>query len=588
MPNVLYYGDNLDVLRRHIKEESVDLVYLDPPFNSNQDYNILFEAKDGTAAPAQIKAFEDTWHWDQAAARQFDEVVERGGPVADVMLAFRQFLGTNDMLAYLAMMAPRLVELHKVLKRTGSLYLHCDPTASHYLKLLLDAVFGPMQFHSEIIWKRSSAHSDTKQGRVIHGHIHDVLLFYTRGDEWTWNPIYTPYDAEYLESEYRHVGDNGRRYKETDCTAAKPGGDVSYEWHVKRSSSDERWVADLTDEYKKPKKGVVYLGVRPYEGRFWAYSKANLIEFARTDHLIHRSTGMPRIIQYADEMPGVPLQDVWTDIPPIGARAAERLGYPTQKPEALLERIILSATNEGDVVLDPFCGCGTTIAAAQYLKRQWIGIDITHLAIGLIKSRLETAYHGSAKFTVVGEPTTVDGAAQLAAEDKYQFQAWALGLVGARPWEAIKKGADKGVDGRLRFKFGPDDDFKQIVFSVKGGKLKATDVRDLRGVREREEAEIGVLISFEEPTRQMKQEAASAGFYESPWGKHPRIQLLTVAELLAGKRIDYPRIGGVNVTFKAAPRVREADSEPLPLFGTLTPETEVRSPSRSKPSRRRK
>jgi len=572
--NVLYYGDNLDILPRYIKDETVDLVYLDPPFNSNQEYNVLFEAKDGSAAPAQIKAFEDTWHWDQAAARVFDDAVQRGGPVADVMLAFRQFLGTNDMLAYLTMMAPRLVELHRVLKPTGSLYLHCDPTASHYLKLLLDAVFEPRNYRTEIIWKRSSAHSDSKQGREDYGHIHDTIFFYTKSGEWTWNDVYTPYSEEYVGRDYGLEEEGtGRRFRRGDLTAARPGGDTEYEWRVKKQAGvRERWTADLDDEYKKPRPDWEYRGVRPYTGRFWAYSKENMRQFAHEGRLRHTFDGMPEYKRYLDEMPGVPLQDLWTDITPIIAGTAERLGYPTQKPEPLMERIIQASSNEGDLVLDPFCGCGTTIAAAQKLKRRWIGIDITHLAVGLIKHRLETAYGGTAKYKVIGEPTTVDGAAQLAAEDKFQFQAWALGLVGARAVDSNKKGADKGVDGRLRFKYAPDDSFKEIVFSVKGGQLKATDVRDLRGVREREKAEIGVLISFEEPTRQMRTEAASADFFESPWGKHPRIQLLTVAELLNGKGIDYPRTAGVNVTTKAAPRAQEDTTTPDLLGQQSKPE----------------
>jgi DNA modification methylase len=590
--NALYYGDNLDILPRYIKDESVELVYLDPPFNSNQEYNLLFEAKDGSAAPAQIKAFEDTWHWDQNAARVFDEVIQAGGRVADVMLAFRQFLGTNDMLAYLTMMAPRLVELRRVLKPSGSLYLHCDPTASHYLKLLLDAVFGPDKFRSEIIWKRTYAHSDTKQGRVIHGHIHDIILFYTKGDEWTWNPVYTPYDKEYVEEFYHHEEEgNGRRYQLDNLTAARPGGDVSYEWRVKRryGAAPNSWEADLTDEFKKPKTEYEYKGVPPYEGRYWAYSRDNMKKFAAEGRLGYAKSGMPRYKRFLDEMPGIPLQDVWNDIPPISSRALERLDYPTQKPEALLERIINSSSNKGDTVLDPFCGCGTTIAAAQKLDRRWIGIDITHLAISLIKARLESAYAGTAKFSVIGEPTTPDGAAQLAAEDKFQFQAWALGLVGARALDSSRKGADQGVDGRLRFKYAPDDEFKQIVFSVKGGHLKATDVRDLRGVREREKAVIGVLISFAEPTRQMRAEAASAGFFDSPWGKHPRIQILTVAELLAGAKIDYPRTAGINVTTKAAPRVLEETLTP-DLLGQISKPERVGKTGRGKsatPSKKR-
>jgi adenine specific DNA methylase Mod len=222
--NTLYYGDNLDILRRYIKDETVDLVYLDPPFKSNQDYNVLFAEKDGTRAAAQIKAFEDTWQWDQDAARAYHEIVETGaGNVSKVMQAFWTFLGQSDMMAYLAMMAPRLVELHRVLKVTGSIYLHCDPTASHYLKLLMDAIFAPQHFRTEIIWKRSSAHSDAKQGRRQHGRIHDVILFYTKSDQWTWNQVYGPYDQEYIDQFYRHVEpETGRRYRLGDLTG--PGG----------------------------------------------------------------------------------------------------------------------------------------------------------------------------------------------------------------------------------------------------------------------------------------------------------------------------------------------------------------------------
>lgn len=540
--NTLYYGDNLDVLRRHIKDESVDLIYLDPPFNSNANYNVLFAAKDGHQAAAQMEAFEDTWRWDEGAARQFAETVEAGGRVADVLLAFEKFLGTSDMLAYLAMMAPRLTELRRTLKHSGSLYLHCDPTASHYLKLLLDAVFGPTMFRSEIIWKRSSAHSDTKQGRAIHGHIHDVILFFTKSDEWAWNTQYTAYDEEYVEAFYSHVEDGtGRRYQLDNLTAAKPGGDVSYEFH----------------------------GTHPYKGRYWAYSRENMEKFLTEGRLYFpKNGGTPRYKRYLDEMPGVPLQDVWTDIRPIGAQAAERLGYPTQKPLTLLERIIETSSNRGDVVLDPFCGCGTTIDAAQKLGRTWIGIDITSLATTLIKKRLRDTFGDSLHYRVIGEPTTAEDAAELAASDKYQFQWWALGLVGARPVDQ-QKGADKGIDGRTYLRFGAST--CQVIFSVKGGKLKATDVRDLRGVIDREKADIGVLLSFETPTKLMRAEAASAGFYKSPWGEHPRLQLLTVSELLAGASVDAPKTGGVNQTYKQAPKNKTApDPHPeLPGFNNV-------------------
>ncbi len=541
--NVLYYGDNLDILRRYVKDDSVDLVYLDPPFNSNANYNVLFAEKDGSRSAAQIKAFGDTWEWSLDAEQAYHEVVEAGGRPSQAMQAFRTLLGENDMLAYLAMMAPRLIELHRVLKPTGSLYLHCDPTASHYLKLLLDAIFGPTRFRTEISWKRSSAHNDTKQGRAQHGHIHDIILFYTKGDTWTWNPQYTAYTQTYIDEFYRHVEEEtGRRYQLDNLTASKPGGDTEYEWK----------------------------GVRPYKGRYWAYSRANMEKFEAEGRLVYGKSGYPRFKRYLDEMPGVSLQDMWTDISPIGARAAERLGYPTQKPEALLERIIKTSSNEGDVVLDPFCGCGTAIAAAQKLGRRWLGIDITHLAISLMKTRLQDTFGSeiTAAYTVIGEPTSLPDAQALAAQDKYQFQYWALGLVGARPAEQ-KKGADRGIDGRLYFHDGGKGETKQVIFSVKGGHTDVSDMRDLGHVVTREQAQIGVLITLHEPTGPMKTEAATAGFYDSPWyGSYPRLQVLTIRELLEGKRVAMPAIRQVSVTFNRAPKAKpEADhAGQLPLL----------------------
>ncbi|MBA3340610.1 MAG: hypothetical protein H0W30_01275 [Gemmatimonadaceae bacterium] len=530
--NLLFYGDNLDVLRRHIKDESVDLVYLDPPFNSNASYNVLFAAKDGSQAAAQIQAFEDTWKWDQAAAAIYDETVEAGGSVSDVLRAFRTFLGTNDMLAYLSMMAPRLIELHRVLKPTGSLFLHCDPGASHYLKLLLDAVFGPEHFRNEIVWQRSTAkgHAFTRFPTA-----QDSILYYGKTDSVTWNPAFIPHRKEYVKSHYANVElKTGRRFTLGDCLNPNPDRpNLTYEWN-----------------------GHL---------RVWRWTPEKMQAMHDAGRLIYTNSGMPRYKRYLDEMQGTPVTSVWTDIPPINSQAQERLGYPTQKPEALLERIVGVSTNEGDIVLDPFCGCGTTIASAQKLNRRWIGIDVTHLAIGLIKTRLRDAYGDELKYEVIGEPTTVEDAAELAKQAPYQFQVWSLGLVGARLAGAIKKGADGGIDGRLYFHDGSDQT-RQIILSVKGGHLKADDVRALGYVRKREQADIGVLISFEKPTKPMRGDAASAGFYESPWGKHPRLQLLTVAELLEGKTIDYPRTAGINRTYKQAPRALRKVAEPQGLF----------------------
>jgi DNA modification methylase len=545
--NLLYYGDNLDVLRRHISENTVDLVYLDPPFKSNQDYNVLFAEKDGTRAAAQFKAFEDTWEWNQVAAAEYEAVVEAGGKVSDVMQAFRRFLGTNDMLAYLTMMAPRLVELRRVLKPTGSIYLHCDPTASHYLKLLMDAVFGPQCFRSEIIWKRSTAHSDTKQGRMQHGRIHDTILFYTKSDRWNWNPLYVAYEAGYVSDKYKYVeAGTGRLYRLDNLTG--PGGAA------------------------KGNPAYDVMGVT----RYWRYSKEKMAQLVQEGRIVQTKPGaVPQYKRYLDEMAGLPLQDVWTDISPINSQAQERLGYPTQKPESLLERIIKTSSNEGDWVLDPFCGCGTAIAVAQRLKRNWIGIDITHLAIGLIKSRLRDAFGDaiSATYRVIGEPVSLPDATALAHDDPYQFQWWALGLVGARRSEQ-RKGSDQGIDGRLYFHDEENGATKQIILSVKSGHVSVKDVRDLRGVIEREKAEIGVLLTLEEPTKPMETECASAGFYRSPWGNHPRLQILTMPQLLSGSRIDYPPT--LNVTHRRAPRAEMPQPEQLTLAAEHRPDTKAK------------
>jgi DNA modification methylase len=555
--NLLYYGDNLDVLRRYIKDETVDLVYLDPPFNSNQSYNVLFAAKDGTAAAAQMEAFDDTWHWDQAAAKTFADTVERGGSVADVLLAFRQFLGTgdkgNDMLAYLTMMAPRLVELHRVLTPTGSLYLHCDPTASHYLKLLLDAVFGIDRFQNEIVWKRTSAHNDPKR----FGRIGDRLLFYSKSKEKTFNPVMGELSPQQL-ARYKYEDERGRFKAE-----------------------------QLTAPHYSPTRTVEWRGVHPGGNRQWRFGPDELERLYADGRILLQRDGRPRkdgLKEYLDESEGAPAQDIWPDIV-LGPTAGERLGYQTQKPRALLERIISASSNEGDLVLDPFCGCGTTVFAAERLKRRWVGIDITIHAVALIEKALREAFKNEVHFETRGVPTTMEEAVALADRDKFQFQWWAAYRLGARGEE--KKGADKGIDGRIIFRLEDPADFRQIVISVKGGTLKATDVRDLRGVMEREKAEIGVLVSMDAPTRQMRAEAASAGVFKTPWGDHPRMQLITVEELLAGRGIDYPHTAGTNVTLKAAARVRAEGAEPLHLFEESAkpePEKNRKAQNKTKPA----
>lgn len=520
--NQLFYGDNLDVLRRYIDDESVDLVYLDPPFNSNADYNVLFKEHSGDRAAAQIRAFEDTWRWDAAAAHAYEETVELGGKVSRALQAFRSYLGESDMLAYLAMMAPRLVELHRALRTTGSLYLHCDPTASHYLKMLLDATFGAGGFRNEIVWRRTPFSGSSKSRSRQFPRSHDVLLYYAKGSTPYFVLPVLDYDADYFKR-FRNPDDDPRGPYQS--VLLKTYSDATFE----RLEKEDLLIA--------PQR----------EGAHWRYK------------------------QFLTDLKGRPVDDIWTDINMLNPAAKERLGYPTQKPEALLDRIIQASTASGELVLDPFCGCGTAIAAAERLGRRWIGIDVTHVAINLIKSRLHDTHElmQDEHYTVTGEPASLPDAEQLASEDPWQFQWWALGLVAARPRDQ-KKGADRGIDGRLYFHDASTSGGKtrQIVISVKAGRTNVAHVRDLVGVRSREKAEIGVLISMQEPTSAMRQEAASAGYYASSWGKHARIQLLTIEDLLNGTRIDYPRTAGSNVTFRRAPRYRRKKAEQLELEGT--------------------
>ncbi len=444
-PNTLFHGDNLDVLRRHVTDQSVDLVYLDPPFKSNQNYDVLFEQQDGTRPATRFKAFKDTWRWDEDASRAYGETVEAGGPAAKAMLAFRALLGDSDMLAYLAMMGPRLVELRRVLKSTGSIYLHCDASASHYLKVLMDAIYGPQNFRREIIW-RSGWVSGFKTRTRNWIRNHDTLLYYRR------------------------------------------------------------------DGKKEPvfNKELAY---QPHEAGY------------------QRRGGGGNTL-------GVALDDVWDDValysPWIKSFSQEKLGYMTQKPQALLERIISVSSNKNDVVLDPFSGCGTTIAAAQNLGRRWIGIDISHLSINLIRYRLRNSF-ALDSFRVVGGPVSLADAEALAQADSFDFQCWALGLLGARTAGPGKE--DIGIAGRLTFddKSGTPG---QALLSVNSGAVTVRNVRDFGQVVKREKAELGVLVTLREVTRQMRAEAAGQGHATSRAGMRPRIQILTVSELLSGKKVD--------------------------------------------------
>ncbi len=537
--NTLFYGDNLDILREYVSSESVDLVYLDPPFNSSRSYNVLFKDESGADSEAQITAFEDTWHWGPTAEETYQALVlDAPAAVSTAMAALRQIIGANQMMAYLVMMTARLVELHRVLKPTGSLYLHCDPTASHYLKVILDTIFGVEQFRNEIVWKRTTTHSDAKRWSPVN----DTILYYTKTANFIWHPQFTDYDSEYVTDKYRYDDGDGRGpYQLDNITSPNPRPNMMYEWKG----------------FPSPQNG-------------WRYSKETMTRLDTEGRIWYPSTTdkRPRLKRYLNEMPGRILDNVWLDIFPINSQAAERLGYPTQKPVALLERIVAASSNPGDVVLDPFCGCGTAIAAAQKLGRRWIGIDITHLSISLQKYRLKDSFDlvAGQDYAVIGEPTSVDGARQLAADNRFQFQWWALSLVQAKPLggekdsKRGKKGADRGVDGLITFLDDPSGQPKRIVVQVKSGKVGSGLIRDLVGTLDREKAAIGVFITLEEPTRDMIAEAASAGFYHSDhWGRdYPRLQIVTIDALLKGHTVEMPP---QRATFKTAPRDDQPESE---------------------------
>jgi DNA modification methylase len=449
------------------------------------------------------------------------------------------FLGRNDLMAYLAMMAVRLLELHRVLKPTGSLYLHCDPTASHYLKILLDAVFSAKNFKNEIAWKRTSSHGSAKRW----GPVHDTIFFYTKSEVFHWNRVRQIYNDEYIDQFYR-LSDEKGRYQLVDLTGAG-----------KRSgSSGKPWKGvDPTDKGRHWAVPILTLKRLGLNGEVETMSTQEKLDFLEQNNLIIWPTKgkVPRFKRYLDETDGVAAQDVITDIAALSSHAKERLGYPTQKPVALLERILAASSNEGDVVLDPFCGCGTTVHAAQKMGRRWLGIDITHLAIGLIRRRLIDAFPQAA-FEVVGVPKDLEGARDLAARDKHQFQLWALSLIEARPWKGGKKGGDGGVDGYLFFK--PDGKTtEKAVISVKGGaNVKPSEVRDICFTVDKERAKMGFYITLEDPTVRMRQEASAAGLYKTEYGIYAKVQILTIEELLDGKKPHMPWID--SSVFKKAKR----------------------------------
>ncbi len=520
--NVLYFGDNLEILRNreYFPDECIDLIYLDPPFNSKKDYNILFKENGGVESEAQIQAFTDSWHWTQVAEDTYHDVYNNGPEkVGRLIGALHDALGHNDVMAYLVMMTARLIELHRVLKPTGSLYLHCDPTASHYLKLVLDQIFGPANFRNEIVWKRFNFHADARR----FGRLSDRVLFYTKTSDFTFNRLKVAFSDKYVESKFTHVDSDGRKYRLDNLNP--PGG-----------------------------RGPIY----KFHGvtQPWRFTEDKMLQL-EADGRIYTGSKVAQLKRYLDEQEGQAVHELWTDVAPMNSQARERLGYDTQKPLALLERIIQASSNEGDIVLDPFCGCGTAVVAAQKLNRKWIGIDITHLAIALMRNRLKDSFNIEAE--VIGEPVDLASAKALAHEDRYQFQWWALSLIKARPLGDKKKGADKGIDGVIHFIDDPTSKPKRAVVQVKSGHIGVKDIRELETVAANEA--IGVFITLEPPTKPMQVEAVSAGYYHSPiWNKdYPKIQILTIDELLHGKILEMPPLSQTNVTFAKAQKINKKE-----------------------------
>ena len=483
--NRLYFGDCLDVMREDIPNASVDLIYLDPPFNSKRLYNAFMGG-------AQWVAFDDTWRWYEAVD-DFHAVAGRTD-MAGVMEGLRLMLGEGPELAYLSYMANRLLECRRVLKNTGSIYLHCDPTMSHYLKAIMDGVFGKRNFRNEITWQRFNFHADAKR----YGRVSDILLFYSMSDSYVFNQLRVPYSAHYIASKFTHKDTDGRRFRLSDLNPPGGRGPV-YEFH----------------------------GVK----KAWRFSEDNMLELEKQGR-IYSDSPIAQLKRYLDETDGQAVHSVWTDIPVINSRSKERLNYPTQKPLALLHRIIQASSREGDVVLDPFCGCGTAIHAAQNLNRQWIGIDICVNACKVIEQRLRSHFDSIwSDVEFIGIPRVLDHAKTLADLDKFRFERWAASLVDGM--EANKKQhGDGGIDGwgRLAVKKGQ---FIDIVSQVKGGSTGPGDVQAFNGARQQAKADLGIFTCFDDRvTNGMRDAAASAGrFMETPI-----IQLYTIEDYFEGRR----------------------------------------------------
>lgn len=553
--DTLYYGDNLEILTRFISDETVDLVYLDPPFNKSAAYSVIFRDESGRTSDAQMATLEDYWHWGPTPAQHYEYLTnsaENGGAVpaaASALIgALHAAIRPSPLLAYLVEMTVRLIELRRVMKPTGSLYLHCDPTASHYLKLVLDAIFGPRNFLNEIVWKRTATKGDAHRK---YGAVHDVILLYGRGPKATFNSQDVAHGEKYTSRFTLDDNDGRGPYEGAPLDSPNSRPNLTYEYKG----------------YPPPRNG-------------WRVSRELMAQLDADNRLIFPTNlrGRIRRKNYLWELKGRPVGDVWTDLPPINSQARERLGYPTQKPLALLERIVAASSQPGDIVLDPFCGCGTALEAAQGLGRRWIGIDISNFAVEVIQDRMHRL---GVPVPIVDWPTEMDGVKRMVdgPDGRHRFEAWALARLGLAE---NRRGGDGGIDGRIGFT-GPGGRLENIIVSVKSAHVGPGAVRDLKGTMSRERSAMGILFTFEEPTRAATNEAVQSGFYRSPLDGHqyPKVLIHTVRELLEEGRLpDLPTRQGLQASIwplpastrsvrlrMVAPTTTPAQAQPIPDRG---------------------
>ena len=521
----LIRGDNLEEMRK-FPDECIDLIATDPPFNSKRDYFVPFRDERGREPDTLVRAFTDTWTWGEAAEETYEElIVEVGRQIGDTIQGLRQFLNETPMMAYLVMMAIRIVEMHRILKPTGSLYLHCDSAADHYLKIVLDTVFGASNFRNEIVWQRTSAHNDGNR----FGRVHDIILFYSKSQQPLWNPIYTEHNSEYVEKFYRHEDERGR-YRISDLTAAGvTQGESGQPWRgVDPTAVGRHWATPHRKSWPED--------VQPPEN-YANLSVQERLDALDTNGLIYWPPRgrVPGFKRYLSTSKGRRVHDVITDINPLAGQAKERTGYPTQKPIELYKRIVAASSNEGDLCLDPFCGCGTTLMAAEELNRQWIGIDLTYLAIGAVNDQFEKLFPQQRNNVhITGTPENGEQALELAHTDPQGFEEWCITHV-LKFKSNAKKGADGGIDGTFRFPIGAvrgQQAYGKAVAQVKGGNYTLGHIRDFRTAMQNEEADLGIFVVTSPPSSGMRTEASRAGTYRHPFlnMEAPALQLYEIQD----------------------------------------------------------